>query len=232
MKRRTCKWVILYAAMPVFFFVLGCKEEKQDPVPTSFNYFPVETGRWIEYSVDSIYHSENDNNNDDSVFRYHFEIREEIDSSFIDGAGQENQVVKRFRRPDSLSTWTIMGVWTQRLTSTTAYRTEDNINYHKLSFPINSSITWNGNDANTFEEEIYYYDFFHEFYSINSFSFDSVISVIQIDEDNFIEKIYGNEKYASGVGLIYKQRDELGKYNGIVVKGLEYRMVVRSFGKN
>jgi hypothetical protein len=52
----------------------------------------------------------------------------------------------------------------------------------------------------------------------------------QIDENNFVETIYGNEKYAAGVGMIYKERNDLGKTNGQVVKGLEYRMVVVEYG--
>jgi hypothetical protein len=224
-------FVFIISALLVSIILHSCKEETIDAVPTSYNYFPADNGRWVEYTVDSIYHSENDNNNDDSVYSYHFEIREVIDSSFIDGSGLENQVIKRYRRTDSLSAWTITDVWTQKLTPTSAYRTEDNVAFHKLSFPINSTITWNGNDANTYEEEIYYYDFFHQSHSVNSLSFDSALSVIQIDENNFIEKIYGQEIYAAGVGLIFKQRDDLGKFNGIIVKGLEYKMMVKSFGK-
>ena len=65
---------------------------------------------------------------------------------------------------------------------------------------------------------------------INSLSFDSTLSVIQIDENNYVETIFGNEKYAAGVGMIYKERNDLGKTNGQVVKGLEYRMVVVDYG--
>ena len=90
---------------------------------------------------------------------------------------------------------------------------------------------WNGNDANTMEEEFYTYEYFHQPEVINSLSFDSTISVLQIDENNFVERIFGNEIYAAGVGLIFKERDELGKQNGVVVKGLEYRMQVKAYGQ-
>ena len=210
--------------------VSGCKKETIPLTSASYNYFPVAKGKWVEYSVDSIYHSENDNNNDDSVYSYHFLIREEIDSSFKDGSGKIRQVLKRFRRIDSTDAWTLSDVWTQSLTSTLAYRTENNVNFHKLSFPINSTITWNGNDINTMEEEMYFYEYFHEPGMFNMLSFDSTISVIQIDENNFVERIFGNEIYAAGVGLIFRQRDDLGKRNGVVVSGLEYRMEVIDYG--
>ncbi len=223
-----CKlWVFFI----VLFFLFGCKKEKLLIVSNTYNYFPVNNGNWVEYTVDSIYHSENDNDNDDSVYTYRFEIRDEIDSAFFDGSGRLNQIIKRYRRTNDLQNWNLSKVWTQSLSSGKAYRTEDNIVYHKLAFPINSTITWNGNDANTFDEEMYYYNSFHESATYNSFNFDSTISVIQIDENNYIQKIYGIEVYAAGVGLIYKVRDELGKQNGVVVKGLEYRMMVTDYGK-
>lgn len=222
----------LWVFIIVLFFQLGCKKEKLLIVSNTYNYFPIINGNWVEYTVDSIYHSENDNNNDDSVYAYHFEVREEIDSAFYDGSGRLNQIIKRYRRTNSLQNWNLSKVWTQSLSSGIAYRTEDNIVYHKLSFPINSTITWNGNDANTFDEEMYYYNSIHESATFNSLNFDSTISVIQIDENNYIQKIYGIEVYAAGVGLIYKVRDELGKQNGVVVKGLEYKMVVKDYGIN
>ena len=208
----------------------SCKKESVEAPALSYNYFPTESGKYIIYDVDSIYHSETDNNNDDSVFSYHFQIKDKIDSSFVDLEGRVNQVRLRYHRNSDTLPWQLTEVWTQYLSSTSAYLTEENIKYNKLSFPINATITWNGNDSNTEEEELYYYDYFHESDVLNGLSFDSTLSVIQIDENNFVETIYGNEKYAAGVGMIYKEHNDLGKTNGQVVKGLEYKMVVVEYG--
>jgi hypothetical protein len=222
---------LLIFSVPLLFLT-GCKRELIDPTSPSQNYFPTEIGNWVEYSVDSVYHAENDNQNDDSVKYFHFEIREVIDSSFIDGAGKTLQVIKRYYRIDSASEWTFLNVWTQMLTSISAYRTENNISYHKLAFPIDEDITWNGNDANTDDEEMYSYEYFHIPGTYQSLDFDSTLSVLQIDEDNFIEKIFKQEVYASGVGLVYKQVSNLGKVNGIVVSGYEIRMEIKDYGKD
>lgn len=210
----------------------GCKKEIVTTPSISYNYFPSDIGTWVEYNVDSIYHSEDDNNNDDSIYAYHFEIRELIDSTYTDIEGREIQVIKRFRRADSLSEWNLANIWTQRLNSLNAYRIEDNIAFHKLSFPIKSSITWNSNDANSLQEEICSYEYFHEPGIFNSIAFDSTVSVLEFDEDNYIMKRFSNEIYASGVGLVFKVRNELEKNNGLVVSGLEYKMVIKAFGKN
>jgi hypothetical protein len=223
---------LIFTFCILFFILTGCKKETVTLLPVSLNYFPTEIGNWIEYTVDSIYHADNDNNNDDSVYSYHYELREVIDGEFEDGEGRINQIIKRYSRSDSTQDWQLLNVCTQYLSSMNAYRNENNINLHKLSFPINSTISWNGNDANVLDEEIHYYEYFHEPASFNGLDFDSTLSVLQIDEDNFLEKIYGNEIYGAGIGLIFKARDELGKINGVVVSGLEYRMAVKGYGND
>jgi hypothetical protein len=224
----------IFSSLLIFISFLAynsCKKETVTATPISLNYFPTGVGSWREYEVDSIYHGDNDNNNDDSVYSYHFYIREIIDSVFEDIQGRTIQSIKRYRRNDTLQSWSLSNVWTQFLSPVNAYRTEDNISLHKLSFPINSSVTWNANDANTLDEESNFYEYFHEPGKFNYHNFDSTLSVIQADENNYVLRLFGNEIYATGVGLVYKERDELHKKNGIVVSGLEYRMVISAFGK-
>lgn len=226
LKTKVLFWILLASGL-IFY---ACKKEKIDMPEPSYNYFPVEKGKWVEYNVDSIFHAENDNNNDDSVYSYHFQIREEIDSTFSDGQGNPAQVVLRFRRNSPGEEWTLSNVWTQTLSLTGAYRMEDNVYYHKLAFPINGSTVWDGNDMNTQEEELYQYDDFHIARTIGVLSFDSTLSVLQRDENNYVERIYGLEIYAAGIGMVFKERDDLGKRSNVVVKGLEYKMTLSDFG--
>jgi hypothetical protein len=123
-------------------------------------------------------------------------------------------------------------VYSQLLTSSAAYRYEDNVAYHKLAFPINSSIKWDGNDMNTEDEELYEYEELHTANTFNSLQFDSTITVLQRDDLYFIGSIYGKEIYAAGVGMIFHQRDELN-FNGVgqVSSGTEYKMVVIDYGQ-
>jgi hypothetical protein len=212
-------------------FVLSCKKEHVTPGSNSFNYFPTEQGRYVIYEVDSVLHSDNDNNTDDSVYHWHFQIKEVIDETFIDGEGRLVQVIRRFRRDNDSLEWIQENVCTQLLTLTAAYRTEDNIIYHRLAFPISGNTKpWNGNDMNTLDEEMYEYEGFHVPIEMNSLAFDSTLSVLQVDEDNFVERIYGEEIYANHVGLIFRQRDNLHKINGLPVTGSEFKMQVLSFG--
>lgn len=208
----------------------SCKKEKQDPLPITFDYFPTERGRFVVFEVDSVVHAENDNNNDDSVYYYNYQVMEQIDSTFTDGSGRPTQVLKRFHRLDDAQPWNLTAVWTQTLTMSAAYRFEDNVTYHKLAFPISENTTWDGNDMNTLEEEVYSYEDFHVARTIQGLSFDSTLAVLQRDDNNFVERVYGQEIYANGVGLVRRQRDDLGKRNGIVVRGTEFTMQAVDYG--
>lgn len=221
----------LLLAACCFFSLMGCSDEVLRPPATTFSYFPTDSGCYRIFRVDSIVHAENDNNNDDSVYRYHFQLMESIDTSFLDGSGDSAQVVLRYRRTDSLSAWSLCSVWTQRLTVAGAFRTEENITYQKLAFPIALATSWNANAANLLGEEIHYYESNHRPAVIGPFSFDSTVTVFERDEDNFVERIYGREIYASHVGLVFKRRDELVKRNGMTVSGTEYRMELLGYGR-
>jgi hypothetical protein len=208
----------------------GCKEEYVTPESAPFPYFPVREGLYRIYDVDSVVHAENDNNNDDSVYTYNFQVMEVIDSSYIDAVGDTSQMVVRYRRTDTSSAWSLMSVWTQKLIASGAYTTEENVVYHKLAVPADLQTVWDANAGNILEEEPCYYLSLDQPYTLGALAFDSVASVFQRDDDNFVERKYGREVYAAGIGLVFKSRVDLGKRNGLVVSGLDYRMSLAEWG--
>jgi hypothetical protein len=222
--------IALFIVVVTTFFG-SCGKETLETGSPSYNYFPTAKGNFVVFDVDSIVHGTNDNENDDSVYYYHYQVKEVIDTPFTDGEGKQRQVVVRYYRADSTQEWTINIVWSQQLTSASAYRWEDNIPYHKMSYPISYEIEWNGNDRNTLEEEMYHYENIHSAKSYGTLVFDSTLTIIQRDEDNFVETIYGEEVFAAGVGMIYKERKNLRKTSGMVVSGTEFKMVVNSYGQ-
>ncbi|MBL0341829.1 MAG: hypothetical protein IPP71_13370 [Bacteroidetes bacterium] len=90
---------------------------------------------------------------------------------------------------------------------------EENSTYVKLVFPITSSATWNGNLLNNFDPKLYEYQNLHQPLILAGINFDSTLTVLQIDDDNFIETMYEIEKYATGVGMIYKEQIFIEKDN-------------------
>ena len=93
------------AVILIVAFYNSCRKETLPPASQSFNYFPTDKGRYVEYNVDSVYHAINDNNTDDSVYAWHYQLKELIDSTFIDGEGRKVQIIKRFRRDNDTLEW-------------------------------------------------------------------------------------------------------------------------------
>lgn len=214
----------------VLLLLTGCRDEYVTPDYRPLPYFPTQEGCYRVYDVDSIVHAENDNNNDDSVYYYHFQVMEVIDSSYIDAVGDTAHLLVRYHRPDSSASWSLTSVWTQTVNRLGAYSTEENIRYQKLALPLLQTTVWDANASNTLGEELCYYDYINQPDYYGPFTFDSTVAVFQRDEDNFVERKYGREVYAAGIGLVFKERDDLGKRNGFIVRGLEFRMTIVDYG--
>jgi hypothetical protein len=230
---------ILFVAFTVFIY--SCKKDKRIiPVQASYHYFPTEYGKYVVYNVDSTVHRTDDQDNDDSISYFHFQLKYVIDSSFADLEGRTRQVVVCYYK-DSTMDWTLRNVFSQLLTSSGAYTYEDNITYHKLAFPISSSIKWDGNDQNTNDEELYQYEDIHTSSELSSMSYDSVVTniqfdstiiVLQRDDVYVIGSVYGKEIYAENVGMVYHERDEL-EFNtslNVTSSGTEYKMTAIDYG--
>ncbi len=127
--------------------------------------------------------------------------------------------------------WEGPRVWYANRTATTAEKVEENKRFIKLVFPSQNGKEWDGNSFNSLGEKIYEIISSDESESVNSLSFDSVVTVKQFEQDDFIEYIYEMEKYARNVGLIYKVRDSLYDGGGSDTIGYTYRQKIVSYGK-
>ncbi len=187
-----------------------------------YNYFPLDTGSYIVYHVDSIIHEFADDltNNPDSLKTfYHYEVKEVIDSTFIDGEGDKAFRISRYYRDTVTSPWSFTALWTAKVTNQSAQRVEENLRYVKLSFPVKENKSWNGNLFNYLSEEDYMYEEVDAPLSIGGFNFGSSLTVLQMEDFNLIHQILKKEKYVYGVGLAYRERDSL---NVVVVQNITY----------
>lgn len=222
-----------------FATLVSCGDDEVLPstATAGYSYFPLQQSSWIIYDVDSIVHLDNDDafGQDTSIERYDFQLREVIDSAFIDGEQDTAWRVSRYKRLDDTQPWEFQNVWVAKRTTMNAQRVENNIRFVKLSFPPNLRVTWNGNAFNYFPEEEYYYDNIHVPLQLQGLSFDSTLTVIQNDFQSNVNRIVKKEKYAAGVGLIEKDLDSLRlsiNFGGLLIlNGLEYSQKINSFGQ-
>jgi hypothetical protein len=207
----------------------SCKEKQQITPYTGFNYFQAEVGSWVIYDVDSIVYDGFTN----KVDTFYYQIRELIESEFTDNSGRTALRIERsFRKSDTIN-WAISQIWSAAITESRAERTEENIKYMKLIFPVRRGRTWNGNAFNTLGEQLYRYIETHQSEEINGIAFDSTLTVLQIDNFNLIETTQASEKYATNVGMVYKEWIDLKtEVNGSIKEGLKLYYRVRDFGKN
>ncbi|HUR30750.1 MAG TPA: hypothetical protein VMZ69_04920 [Saprospiraceae bacterium] len=200
-------------------FISCVKDKIEDPaIDSSREYFPLKVGKYITYSVDSIViDDDSGGNRKDTV---HFELREEISGFQL---SNEDTVfyIHRFRKNDSLSNWNLTDVWTTRFTINEALRTEENLTFRKMVFPLKDGKKWIGtsyiNPLTTvligtenvqafqlWSAEVKEFDIADQ---VGSYSFDTgnVMHISQTDTDDITSyKRYVMEKYVRGIGLVHR----------------------------
>ena len=201
-------------------FISCVKNEIEDPTDdNSRDYFPLQLGQYITYAVDSIvFDDETTGNKKDTV---HFELKEEI-ADFQLYAGDTIFYIHRFRRDSASANWRLTDVWTTRIVGQEAWRTEENLTFRKLVFPLREGKRWLGTSYippfttvligtenvrayQDWEAEVKEYNIADQ---IGGFSFvhgDVMhVSQTETDEDDELIKRYVFEKYARGIGLVHR----------------------------
>jgi hypothetical protein len=211
-------WV--FALMMVVFVatVPGCINDAVNyPFPdTSTEYFPLVVGSRITYQVDSIvFDDAQGGNKKDTVS---FQLKEEIHSMQISHTGDTMFYLHRYRRADESDLWILTDVWTASRTSTEGLRTEENLTFLKLNFPLRFGKRWlttsyihpnttvrigteNVRAYQDWEAEVLSYD---RADTIGGFSFadGEVMKLTLTDADDGVMKRYVHETYVRHLGLV------------------------------
>ncbi|MFM1877010.1 MAG: hypothetical protein RL266_2747 [Bacteroidota bacterium] len=195
----------------------GCYEEDGDVPFIGYEYFPTELGRFVEYRVDSIWQ-------DDVIGQIgnaeaHYFLRDFNESAFTDEEGRPAVRVERSWKQTIQGTFSIKDIWYRTLTSKIAEQNEENVVFIKHNFPIKEGKIWDGNSKNTWQSiqefyrqttipEVWDYTYMnvHQPYTVNGLTFDSTVTVLQMDRPAiFGLSMFSQEVYAKNVGLIHKQ---------------------------
>ncbi len=185
---------------------------------TSQLYFPLEIGKYLIYTVDSVYYNE-----DFPSDTVRLMVKEAITDTLRDNEGELFYRVERSERADPSEPWVISQVLAVKRTNTQAERLESNQRFINLTFPFRKNETWNGIGFNSDSLlvtirgevlEIYkdwdsQYDEIFVPQTVNTFIFDSTVSVFHANSNNFIERRFNREVYAKGVGLVIKEMEIL-----------------------
>ncbi len=199
-------------------FLFSCKDKKDTLVlDYLYEYFPTDSGHFVVYDVDSIFYSFNGQHHNDTV---HYQQMEMITDTTYDNENMLNYVLTVFRRPNANYSWYIDKVWEVKSSPTNLIKKEDDLRFIKLIFPPVEGAEWNGNifipsttPYDGYKDWAYSYETVNVPYTVNGFSFDSTVTVKEVDDENLIQKKLRREVYAKGVGMIYQEWEIVNKQN-------------------
>ncbi len=207
---------IFFLNLLLLVLLTACsKNEVEDfQVEAGYNYFPTEVGSFIEYQVDSILYDPIEAVDSSRTF-----VREVVVDTLKDNLGMTLYRIERFERQRDTLPWAVSRVYTIARSETQAFRTEENQRLIKMVFPVETGRDWNTTvfiDENvvvtiqgesiemfkSWESEILSVG---ETETINGLEFSEVATISHADSDNLLEKRYVLEKYARGIGLVYRE---------------------------
>ncbi len=178
--------------------VSGCLKPTNELPDFHYDYYPSQINSWIEYEVVEIVHSAIGSDT------LNYWLKEIKTNNFYDQEGELSNRLERFWKFDLSEQYEIKDVWQEKVTPTSVEKVEENNRITKLIFPVKYGAYWNGNAFNDLSFCEYAFDSVHQPYTINNYSFDSTVTVLQKDLYTAVDYQLANEVYAKNVGLVYK----------------------------
>jgi len=227
--KKSSRFLLLFIILSSFF---SCETSEGEPAYMGTEYFGHSPGKWVIYNVDSTVY-------DDflgEVFHYNYQVMEVNTGFYTDSEGEESMRLERFWRSGDEDNWRIKNVWSSKLINSKAFKTEENITYLKLAFPLRAGQggpgnSWNGNAFNNKPEQIYRLLSLHEPKEMGGQAFDSTARVMQKDFVTLIGEELQYEIYAINIGMIYKRFIDLSKeVDGTIVRGVNYTYEIAEYG--
>lgn len=223
----------------VLFFSCD-KENEAEPIDLGTSYYPTDIGKFVIYEVDSIIYT--DLSKDTLVYKY--QIKEKFTEEFTDNLGLPAIRIERYIKKYNPSTsydslpWIMKEVWFANYNQKSIQVVESNLRFTKLIFPVQEKISWDGNAFNSLGEQLYYYDYIDRNETIGSIGLTNVLLVKQKEANTLINYQNHVEKYAKGIGLVYKEITDLQSNNIIanvpvedrIEQGIIYKQTLLSHG--
>lgn len=225
----------------IVFLAFGCtKKQIPSTVIYGLDYYPTTQNKFVVYDVDSTIYIEIPKD----TITYRYRIKEKIADTFTDNEGQPairlERYIKKYdpAKPYDSIAWSVKEVWLVNATDKTIQVVEGNIRYTKLIFPVSERASWDGNAQNTQGQQLYMYDYIDKAETINNNVLQNVLSVKQYQFRTLISYQNYTEKYAKGVGLVYREIQNILSNSivanipveGRIESGLIYKQTLVTYG--
>lgn len=211
LKTSTCIFGILFILISY-----GCSTNEIEELPDANfgrRYAPIEVGKYLEYSYDSLTYAAKGTIKD-TLSGY---IKEVIEEEYITGAGDTAFKLVKYWKKENGDQYKISDVESVRISDKQLIVSEENISFIKLVFPNTLGTTWDGNALfdNSIEELFagdpiagkytgWTYEITERDQSMEGINqtFEDIIKVKHIDSEGPFELRKSFEIYAAGIGLV------------------------------
>ena len=211
----------MIVSLSISFCLLNACQKKTESYasPQLQFYYPLITGKYIIYQLDSIKYISFGTR--DTIVSC--QVKYQTDEAIQDNLGRPGFRIFRYYRKDSTQPWVSEGtVWAINTVNTLEV-IEDNLKYIKLQLPILNDYTWKGNsfiEATSVNSPVRYLDnwdyTYHDVGNTEKIGRDTLRHVITVDQrdeviglpqnpDSYSEINYSQEKFALGIGVVYKK---------------------------
>lgn len=209
--------------LPLALFMLSlasCSKSSEDfNAQPLESWYPLTPGKYITYSLDSTIYT----NFGTQLTVRSYQVKYQNDSMVTDGLGRPGIRILRYIRKTPSDSWMPDATFYAVYTDHSIEFIENNLRYIKLKEPIRDGYTWKGNafiETTSLNSELRYldnwdytYDSVYTPLTLGTYNLDSTLIVRQQDEVQgnpsdlgfYSEVNYGLEKYAKGIGMVYRR---------------------------
>ena len=202
------------------YFINACKKSSEElQLATISDYSPLKVGKYITYKLDSLVYTNFGVNTELRTY----EVKYVVDAQLTDNTGRPAFRIIRFIRKTAAANFISDATFMATNTGNGLEVVENNQRFIKLKVPLRNFYKWRGNafiDTYSINSEVKYLDDWEYTYDsvnvqlkVGTFTLDSTLRVDQRDEvignpndrNSYSEINYGMEKYAKGIGLVYRK---------------------------
>ena len=167
-----------------------------------------------------------------------YQLKEVFASILVDADGKESLRIERYRRENDTHQWAVDSIFLAKKEKDKALKSENNVTFLKLIFPVSEGLKWNGNAYNSLGNDPYQLKKLNQPFQTNGQNFSKTLTVVQQNDSTLVDLKRRTEVYAEGIGVIYQEKinvsycnsgDCLGK--GKIDFGTKYTLKIKSYEK-
>jgi hypothetical protein len=222
--------------LPLFALIaVSCGKDEFTPIDPGYDYYPLRKGFYQIYEIDSTGYSQVS-----EPVNQKYQIKVEVTDSFPSAQSVYTYVLARSIRKDEAASWRNLDTWSVRVEGDELIVNEGNRPYLKLTFPIRAGNSWDGNRYNNLVEDEYELtESGKSFTTTDGIAFEHSLTVQQeFNDDPIVFQDLRKEVYARGVGMVYKEVNQLVYCTDdpclgqqIIESGMIYQQEIIEYGK-